>query len=172
MSASFERKCNIFSIFRASNLVKILFSFPRLYHGGQGWRRCSRLFRCCWTLRSILPGQFRRFKNTRLIRRPYRRHRKSITPARRSVRWVSKKKKYVSRSCYPWRLVVARSGPLQRMELCQTFDSWLVHLTVWIVSLRESSIGNGNSCVQILNWLNSTIRGIFLRFYAVKFSCI
>lgn len=32
----FERKCNIFCIFRASNLVKILFSFPRLYHRDDG----------------------------------------------------------------------------------------------------------------------------------------
>lgn len=70
---------------------------------------------------------------------------------------IQKKKKNVSRSRDPWRLVVARSGPLQRVELCQTFDSWLVDLTVWIVFLRR---GNPRLAMEIpafkfwidLNW--------------------
>lgn len=69
------------------NFVEFLDSFPA---PRQGSTRCSRLFRSCLTRRSILPGQFRRSKNTRLTRRPYRPRRKSITPVRRSVRWVAK----------------------------------------------------------------------------------
>lgn len=57
---------------------------------GQGSSRCSRLFPSYSTRRSILPGQFRRSKNIRLTRRPYHHLRKSITPVRRSVRWVAK----------------------------------------------------------------------------------
>jgi len=62
------------------------------HYGQESPRRCSQSFHSCLTRRSIWAGQFQRSKNIlRPTRRPYRLHRKSITPVRRSARWVAQK---------------------------------------------------------------------------------
>lgn len=90
---------------------------------GQGSPRCSRLFPSCLTQRSILPGQFRRSKNIRLTRRPYHHLRKSITPVRRSVRWVAK---MYGRHAIPGRLSlpVALMPGTSKRETVSNAVSW------------------------------------------------
>lgn len=117
-----RRRCAIASWLCFFNFVKFLAPLSRFASSpglGQGSPRYSRLFRSCLTRRSILPGQFRRSKNIRLTRRPYHLRRKSITPVRRSVRWVAK---MYGRHAIPSRLSfpVALMPGTSDTKLCQT----------------------------------------------------